>query len=307
MHKRGLRNRQGRGVSLNGISTMLNNPFYIGVMRIRKTDELFTGIHVPIVGKALFDTVQEILKGKTVVRTHKHEFAFSRMFRCQLCSRTLMAELQKGHSYYRCHTPKCGTKTLREERINDALADAFAPLQLNEAEVAYAQHWIQRKRTNRSDWQKQEREHCQLGLAQLQNRVLRLTDAYLDGVLDKELLEERRGSLLMEESGLKQKIADLEAGQSDTLVQTEKFLELVKSASNLHNLAITEEKRTLAKYLTSNLSAGPKYVEITLNAEAQVIAERPQLLSGRPNRGIPRTWDAILTHLVELFANEQAA
>jgi hypothetical protein len=111
----------------------------------------------------------------------------------------------------------------------------------------------------------------------------------------------------MEESGLKQKIADLEAGQSDTLVQTEKFLELVKSASNLHNLAITEEKRTLAKYLTSNLSAGPKYVEITLNAEAQVIAERPQLLSGRPNRGIPRTWDAILTHLVELFANEQAA
>src|SRR4051812_48236500 len=37
----GLRNRQGKRLSLTGLSTVLNNPFYMGVMRVRKTGELF--------------------------------------------------------------------------------------------------------------------------------------------------------------------------------------------------------------------------------------------------------------------------
>ena len=307
MYKRGLRNHRNAKVSLNGISTILNNPFYIGIIRIRKTGEIFTGVHVPVVGKPLFDTVQQILEGKTVVRTRKHEFAFSRMLRCQLCGRTLMTELQKGHIYYRCHTRKCATKTLREECVSAALADAFKPLQLNKEEITCAQRWFAQARVNQSDLQKQELERCQLNLAQLRDRLMRLTDAYLDGVLDKALLEERRGVLRMEEAGLKQKMADLEAGHSDTLVQVEKFLELVKSASNLHNLAIPEEKRTLAKKLTSNLGAGPKNVAITLNAEAQEIANRSLLLCGSPNRGTPRTWDTLMTRLMEIFAHDQAA
>src|SRR6266851_5742863 len=46
MYERGLRNRRGGPVTLNGFSTMLNNPFYIGVMRIRKTGQDFSGNHV---------------------------------------------------------------------------------------------------------------------------------------------------------------------------------------------------------------------------------------------------------------------
>jgi dsDNA-specific endonuclease/ATPase MutS2 len=218
-----------------------------------------------------------------------------------------MAELQKGHTYYRCHTPKCGTKTIREERFYAALADAFKPLQLSKAEITCAQRWFVRSRLNQGEHQKEEIERYQLNLAQLRDRLMRLTDAYLDGVLDKSLLEERRNVLLMEEAGMKQKIADLEAGCSDTLIRVEKFLELVKSASNLDNLAIPEEKRVLAKKLTSNLGIGPKNVAITLNAEAQEIANRSQLLCSSPNRGVPRTWDTLLTRLVNMFNEKQAA
>jgi DNA invertase Pin-like site-specific DNA recombinase len=102
MYRRGLRNRQGKGVSLNGISTMLNNPFYMGLIRLRTTGECFPGVHAPILSKQLFDAVQRILDGKTVARTHKHEFTFSRMIRCNLCGCTVMAEVQKGHTYYLC-------------------------------------------------------------------------------------------------------------------------------------------------------------------------------------------------------------
>jgi len=164
-----------------------------------------------------------------------------------------------------------------------------------------------RSRLNQGEHQKEEIERYQLNLAQLRDPLMRLTDAYLDGVLDKSLLEERRNVLLMEEAGMKQKIDDLEAGCSDTLIRVEKFLELVKSASNLDNLAIPEEKRVLAKKLTSNLGIGPKNVAITLNAEAQEIANRSQLLCSSPNRGVPRTWDTLLTRLVNMFNEKQAA
>ena len=307
MYERGLRNHRKAKVSLNGLSTILNNPFYIGVIRIRKTKETFRGVHQPIVDKPLFDVVHQILEGKTVVRTHKHQFTFSRMIRCRLCNHTLMAELQKGHIYYRCHTRKCATKTLREERVFDALADAFLPLRLNKAEVKYAQRWFARARLNQSDLQRQDLERCKLALAQLHDRLMRLTDAYLDGALDRALLEERRGSLLMEEAGLKQKITDLEAGHSGNLQQVENFLELVKAASNLHELAFPEERRNLAKKLTSNLGAGPKNVDITLNAEAQEIANRPLLLYSSPNRGVPRTWDSLLAKLAQVLGEKLAA
>src|SRR5665213_2010828 len=37
LHRRGFRGCKGNVISLNGLTTMLNNPFYVGLIRIRKT------------------------------------------------------------------------------------------------------------------------------------------------------------------------------------------------------------------------------------------------------------------------------
>jgi hypothetical protein len=305
MHRRGLRNRRRGKVSLNGISTMLNNPFYMGLIRIRKTGECYAGIHAPIVSKRTFDTVQLILEGKTVVRTHKHEFIFSRMIRCNLCKRTVMAEEQKGHTYYRCHTKTCAMKTMREERIDDELTHSFAPLHLNDEEMAYVWQRIAWMRANNQERNIQLKDACELQLAQLRDRLTRLTDAYLDGAIDRTLLDERRASLISEEAGLKQRIQDLDAGNDAALSRLEEFLELIQTASNLHKLTLPLEKRTLVKKLTSNLSVGPENPAITLQNAAQLIADRPKVSSGSSNRGIPRTWNAILKQLIVLFEREE--
>ena len=122
MYSRGLTNSRGAKLSLNGISTVLNNPFYVGLIRIRKTGELFPGAHMPIVSNTLFDTVGKILRGKTVHAYMKHDFVFRRLVRCHSCGYNLIAELQKGHVYYRCHTPGCLRRTFREEKIDRAVA-----------------------------------------------------------------------------------------------------------------------------------------------------------------------------------------
>jgi len=72
----GLRNRTGKPLSITGLSILLNNPFYMGLIRIRRTGELFQGVHQPIVSKALFDRVQRILRERTNTTPVKHVFTF---------------------------------------------------------------------------------------------------------------------------------------------------------------------------------------------------------------------------------------
>jgi DNA invertase Pin-like site-specific DNA recombinase len=302
MYVLGLRNRAGRRVTLNGISTILNNPFYMGLIRIKKTREVFPGIHQPIVGKQLFDTVQNILHGRTVPRLSRHDFVFRKLIRCQRCGYNLIAELQKGHAYYRCHTRGCETKTAREERIDGAIVNVLAPLRMDEEELSYARQWITEARANQETWRKEELGAFRLKLTQVRDRLARVTDAYIDGAIDKAMLEERRSGLLFEEAGLKQKIADLESGQYDTLDRLEKFLELARTASDLYKIAVPEEKREFVKKLTSNLGLDRDFVAVELKNSARLIADRSVLPTGRPLEGVPRTWNCILNKLLALFA-----
>src|SRR5205823_12383024 len=103
----GLRNRRGGRVTRTGLSTLLNNPFYIGLIRIRKTGELFQGAHDPIITTSLFNRVKAVLAGKTNVRSERHDFLFRRLIRCVRCGYAMIGESQKGHAYYRCHTKSC--------------------------------------------------------------------------------------------------------------------------------------------------------------------------------------------------------
>jgi site-specific DNA recombinase len=304
MYTRGLRSRVEGRVSLNGLSTILNNPFYTGVIRIKKTGEFFSGKHKPILSSKLFDTVQRVLQGKTVPRASKHDFTFRKLVRCLVCRSTLIAELQKGHVYYRCHTRQCETKTTREERIDEAASDAFAPLRLDEGEISYVRQWISDAQAKLEVSRLAELDAGRMNLAQVRDRLNRLTDAYIDGAIGKVMLDERRKSLLFEEAGLKQRTANLEAGHYDTLTRLDKFLELAQAASNLYKIALPLEKRDFVKKLTSNLGVTRNHVAVELRNGARLIANRSLLIGCSPSRGVARTWTPILTQLLAHFEKE---
>lgn len=43
----GLRRKSGAPLSVNGMSILLNNPFYTGLIRLRTTNQVFQGVHRP--------------------------------------------------------------------------------------------------------------------------------------------------------------------------------------------------------------------------------------------------------------------
>jgi site-specific DNA recombinase len=136
MHRRGLRNRDGGAVSKNGLTTILNSPFYIGLIHLLKTKETFQGAHQPIIPTALYDRVQAVLRGKRIGQPWKHDFLFRRLIVCTQCGRHLVGERQKGrYVYYRCHRPECGATCIAETAIDAELRRQLESLRFDSREL----------------------------------------------------------------------------------------------------------------------------------------------------------------------------
>jgi DNA invertase Pin-like site-specific DNA recombinase len=305
MYRSGLRNRRGGAVSLNGLSTILNNPFYIGLIRLMSTGETFQGIHEPLIGKSLFDRVQLVLQGKFAARSQIHDFPFRRILNCGYCGYALIGERQKGHVYYRCHTKACLTKAVREEGIEPKFLNALEPLCFDEEEhMILLEKLGEVKKSLIEQWEAETGAN-RLRLSQLQERLDRLADAYIDRLIDKETFEARKATAMMEQKTIQEKIAQPQSAVVDRLL---KFLELAGDAYLLYQTSISTEKRDLLKIVTSNRTVTGKNIAVTLQDPFLDVANRYITSNGRAYRGRPRTLDAMLKKLMAWFiANPTAS
>jgi DNA invertase Pin-like site-specific DNA recombinase len=308
MHERGLRNRRGGPVTMNGISTILTNPFYVGIMRIRRTGQEFSGNHEPLVSRELFQRVQALLHGKAVDRVVQHSFLFSRLVRCGSCRYSLIGEHAKGHTYYRCHNrpfkspPVCPTTSIREEKIEEHLLTHIDTLTLSEAELTLMREWIADRRQHSGTERQVQIRSVSLQLDSLRDRMRRLADFLLDGSLEKAVFEEKQKALVWDEAQLRQRLASLQTGHDIALEEIERTVELAKDASLLYKQANPERKRELLRSLLSNLTVSGKNVDVELAIPFRVIANREKASHGSPYRGTCRTLGNILDRLHKHFA-----
>ena len=301
VYRLGLRNRNGSRVTRTGLSVLLNNPFYIGLIRLKRTGETFPGAHPPLVSKSLFDHVQRILTGRTNTKGWRHDFLFRRLLTCRHCGYSLIGEKQKGHTYYRCHTKACPTTCIRGDVVEMAVAEKLAPLQFNEEERRY----LETKVTHLKDGWKKQREAeinaLNLRISNLQDRLARLTDAYIDRMVEKDIFEQRKAALLMERKDLEERVAALRDGGRSIPDRLAEFLELAGSAYLQYKLGLPEEKRDLLRIVTSNRQVAARKVELTLAEPFQTVANRFENSNGAPYRERPRTLDNLVQNLWAWF------
>jgi site-specific DNA recombinase len=299
----GLRNRVGKPLSHHGISTLLKNPFYIGIMRIDITNETFQGVHTPIVSTLLFKRVQAVLQGRYAPKTQKHFFLFRRMLRCAHCAYTLSGERQKGHVYYSCHTPACPTTGVREEYIEERIANAFQAVTLTEQEAPAVEQEI---RTLTASWAEQLdalRKSVELQRGQLQGRLDRLVDAYMEQIIDRKAFDARRSALLVEQTELKERSMAISSGNYNSANKILELFELAKSLYFTYLSANPDERRDLIDRTTSNRTIHGKNLVFGLKSPFKELANRTKLSFGDPKRPDVRT----LARIIANAATEQVA
>jgi site-specific DNA recombinase len=276
MVRLGLKTKRGEPVSKNTLAWILNNPFYYGLIRINKNKKTFAGIHVPIVSKATFDRVQDVAAGRLprASPTGRHQFLFSRLIACKACSRCLIAERQKGRVYYRCHTRSCKCSSIREDDLEAAIIERLAGIRLNEDDLSELERYANQKRTMGADVQHNQLVDLEFRFATIEQRLNRLTDAFLDGHIDVQMLTQRKETLLSERLDVEGRISELKRDFSRALVRMEEFVELVKSANSLYEKGTVSEKRRIVEKALSNRQLDGKRLILSLRTELFWVADR---------------------------------
>jgi site-specific DNA recombinase len=271
--RRGLTNRNGIALSRDGLWLMLTNPFYIGIMRLKKSGETFPGLHEPLIHARIFEKVDAVLHGRSFTHVEKHDYLFRRRFTCKTCGRALTASSQKGHVYYRCHTKTCEVTCVREESIETAVLGAFRKVRFP-VELRAALHATLKQKSERfAVTQENARKSARASLERVDGRLARLTDAYVDGTLERDLFLDRKAELLMERVRFRDQLTEAEADPARHLRHVEEKLQLAENAEIHYKLGSSAERRRLLEKLTCNRTASGKNVDVPLLPPFDRLAE----------------------------------
>jgi site-specific DNA recombinase len=139
--------RFGKELSLGNIYRLLRTSFYYGVFEYpEKSGEWYTGVHIPLITKELFDEVQVKLKVEKK-KAYGREFTFTQILHCAYCGSGItaeekMKELKDGsfnaHIYYRCTKVKnreCPNESVKESMLIEEMLPIIDKLNLDKTEL----------------------------------------------------------------------------------------------------------------------------------------------------------------------------
>src|ERR1051325_268168 len=288
LRKRGLRAKRGGHMTVSGLSSLLRNRFYIGLIRQRKSGAMYPGAHEPLVPIALFQTVQNLLAGRVQRKIERYAFRYRLTFSCQTCGRFLVGERQKGHVYYRCHNAACPGACVREEALEAAGTAAYATLRLDPSELVALQEYVRAFLSETRDLAAEQAKTFQLQLSATKERQKRLLDALVDGHIPADIYEARQATLLTEQRALEEQASQ---GPSADAIgdRTLRMFELAASAQRSHQIANDTAKRELLKLLSSNRTVSGKQPTVELSFPFSMLSKHVAPPKGARVRGRVRT------------------
>ena len=281
MNTLGLTNTLNNKLDKNAVTCILKNPFYTGIIKIKGNH--YQGGHKPLISQALFKKAQDIMTGKTNAKKFKHNFLLRKRIRCKSCNYNLTGEIQKGHTYYRCHTKGCPMKSIRETTSELYIKNMLKAITItdNEAEVLY--NLVNEINKN---WQTKQQHLIQsinLRIGHLKQKLNRATDTLLEGIISKEQYQAQEQKILAKERELLEQQNEVSSEKSQFLQKMNDFFELAKNLEKLYDLASFDEKREILETVTSNLYVEGSKLMFTMHSPFSYLVNRDILLSGPPN------------------------
>jgi len=252
--KHNLKSNLGNEISISNIQKILQNVFYIGLMKYK--GEIFEGKHKPLISKKLFDKVQEILKqrGKPQ-KIKKHNFVFLGLMKCASCGASITAETQKGHNYYRCTKKKgvCQEKHyLREESLVEQIKCHLQKVSLSNQITEKVLTELEKEEEQAKEQTKIIVQNLKEELGEIETKLEKLLDVYLSEGISTEEYTTRKQKILTRKLELQEKIRDFEQKGLSWLEPAREFVLNLNCAEKLRNSKNYQEMTTFLKNIGSN-------------------------------------------------------
>ena len=187
MNRRGLRNHAGRPLSLCGIETIINNPFYTGLIVIQThRPDLRGHPRADRAGRRCSSASRTSKQAAAARSVTRHNHLYRGLFRCGLCDGPMSPELPEGPGLLPLPDTDCATKTdprrSARGRSSSTRSDGWKSRLSKPTELRKA--WADEPRERKHRPPSGRRFACRL-LAEEQ-RLDRLTDLLIDGAIDEK-------------------------------------------------------------------------------------------------------------------------
>jgi len=207
----GILSKNGKVLGIHAVKRILTNPVYIGLIVVK--GETYQGSFKPIIDKATFDKVQQILKDRSRPRRKigGHNFPFLGLLKCGECGAAITAQYSKGNGgtyvYYRC-TQKlgpCSQKYIRDDLLLEQLRS-------NIRKVALREDWKNKMLKQLDKTESKYRQSSQLYAERLEQQIKdtedkldKLVESFLEGIIEKPVYLKMKDELIRTKTELLEK------------------------------------------------------------------------------------------------------
>ena len=253
-----LRSIQYRDIAIGTIQKVLQNIFYIGLMKYG--GEIFEAAHEPIISKKLFDKVQEILqeRGKPQ-KIKKHNFVFLGLIKCTCgCSITAEKHIKKSgreYIYYRCTKKKgpCQEKHfLRQEVLAEQIKDYLQKVSLSSQDTEKVLSELEKEKEEAKEKARENVQNLKNQLKEIETKLEKLLDLRLADQLSTEEYSNKKQKFLTQKLEIQDKIKDFEQKGLSWLEPAREFVKSLNQAEKLRNSENYPEMKTFLKNIGSN-------------------------------------------------------
>ena len=221
LKSKGIKTKGGLPLHKDQIKKMLTNPFYYG--HFRYGGEVHEGKHKGIISKQLFDRVQVII----AKRCHPQKSAtapqaFCGLLSCATCNMAITAEKKVKHQkngnrheyvYYRCtrksKTIKCTEPAITESELTAQLAGILQGYALPQSWATELEKRLAEDERKAGERSSKFIADAQTRISNLQSKLQRLLDSYLDQDIDQPTYKAKQAELMSEKKSLEEQIGKL--------------------------------------------------------------------------------------------------
>jgi site-specific DNA recombinase len=213
MAHRGLRNRSrdshypSKPLTVSGMAHLLAHRAYVGV--VEWDGVTYEGSHEPIVGRATFDRVQELLAARAArgTRERRHHHYLKGLLVCGVCGRRLSIQHSKGtYTYFYCLGQKdrrkgtgCRERYVAADQLEAEIEDLYGRIEVPDEWADGLRQAIEAEVASRHEDTTAERELLASQHERLEAERFKLMDAYYANAIDVTMLrreQERIGTKL---------------------------------------------------------------------------------------------------------------
>ena len=285
--QQGITSRGNKNLKRDRISFILSNPFYTGLFRY--AGEIHEGKHQPVISKKIFDKVQEILKqrGRPHHKTKNEPQVFCGLLKCGSCGMGITGEYkvkrQKNgnehyYIYYHCTRKnkaiKCKEPCIRQESLDEQISSLLQKFSLREDWAADLLKMLEKDKTETAQSSAAFVQENRNKVVEIQTKLQRLLDDYLEQDIDREIYREEKAKLLSNKKSLEEQTTNFEQKRTGWI---EPMTEWIKEARSLPKIA--REGNLFSKKVAAKEIFGSNFV--LANREARLRAPSGEDLSGQ--------------------------